>query len=365
MMKVNLIGAGNISEYHARSITALGYELGIVADFNAEAAQALAGKYGCRWTTSTEELLSEAADLVTVAVPNAYHFAVAQAAIRAGHAVLCEKPMTRSAADSQKLLELVVQSGKPFFVGYMKRLHPTVRKFEEYAARVGQMRSGLVRVYHPMPGENWPHIANYLANAPDAPMDGVFVNSGSHMLDLLLRFAGPVKRVLSARMQYREGCYPKVDQMAHALLEMANGATITVECGWLPLFGVGRRENGWDELLELRGEEGLATLHTTWWERPQFESPVAEIWDEGKKAKESYNAGMIDNFQEEYRWIERALAGEETPIATVREALAVDRLIDDIFAAAGITPSSATYAGAAAEAASGKEGAGIANADQS
>ncbi|MCD9026170.1 Gfo/Idh/MocA family protein [Cohnella silvisoli] len=335
-MKVNIVGAGNIAEYHARSIKALGHELGLVADFNEKSAQALADKYGCRWTTSTDSLLSEQADLVTVAVPNAYHYDVAAAAVKAGHAVLCEKPMTRSSENSRQLVELVKQTGRPFFVGYMKRLHPTVQKFADYSSRIGQMRSGLVRVYHPMPDASWPMIANHLALSPGSPMDGVFVNSGSHMLDLLLQFAGPVKKVLAARMQYHDGCYPKVDKMAHALLEMENGATVTVECGWLSLFGVGRRENGWDELIELRGDEGLATLHTTWWERPQFESPVAELWDESLKAKESFNAGMVDNFQEEYRLIEKALSGESVPLATVEEAFAVDQLIDDIFAAAGI-----------------------------
>ncbi|MFC5402147.1 Gfo/Idh/MocA family protein [Cohnella soli] len=335
-MKVNIIGAGNIADYHARSIKALGYQLGIVADENENSAKRFAEKYGCRWTTDAALLLSEKSDLVTVAVPNAYHFDVATAAVKAGHAVLCEKPMTRSAEHSKQLAELVRQTEKPFFVGYMKRVHPTVRKFEEYAARIGNMRSGLVRVYHPTPQDSWTFVRDRLAQFPDAPMDGVFVNAGSHMLDLLLRFAGPVKKVLAARMQYQEGCCPKVDQMTHALLEMENGATVTVECGWLPLFGVGKRENGWDELLELRGDSGLGTLHTTFWERPQYESPVAELWDESLKTKESYNAGMVDNFEEEYRLIKMALSGEKVPLATADEALAVDRLIDDIFAAASI-----------------------------
>jgi len=333
-MKVNIIGAGNIADYHARSIKALGYELGVIADFNEHAARQMADRYGCRWTTITDELLAEQADLVTVAVPNAYHFDVAMAAVKAGHAVLCEKPMTRSAQQSRQLVDLVRQSGQPFFVGYMKRVHPTVQKFREYAARIGTMRSGLVRVYHPMPSSIWPTFRSQLAQSSNAPLDGVFVNSGSHMLDLLLYVAGPVKKVLAARMQYQEGCSPKVDQITHALLEMENGATVTLECGWLPLFGVGKRENGWDELLELRGEAGLSTLHTTLWERPQFESPVAELWDESIKTKESFNAGMVDNFQEEYRLIEKALSGETVPLATAEEAFAVDQLIDDIFAAA-------------------------------
>jgi len=334
IMKVNLIGAGNIADYHARSIKSLGYELGVVADGNEQAARRFAEKYDCRWTADTTLLLSEQADLVTVAVPNAYHFEVAKAAVNAGHAVLCEKPMTRSAENSRELAELVRKSGNPFFVGYMKRVHPTARKFKEYAQRIGTMRSGLVRVFHPMPEASWTIIADQLAKSSKSTMDGVFVNSGSHMLDLLLHFAGPVRRVLAARMQYREGCYPNVDAMTHALIEMENGATVTVECGWLPLSGVGRRENGWDELLELRGDAGLATLHTTWWERPQFESPVAEIWDEALRTRESFNAGMIDNFEEEYRLIRAALSGEDVPLATAEEACAVDTLIDDIFAAA-------------------------------
>lgn len=335
-MKINIIGAGNIAEYHGRSIKALGHEIGVVADFNEQSARNFAEKYGCRWTTDTDQLLSEQADLVTVAVSNAFHFNVASSAVKAGHAVLCEKPMTRSAIHSAQLVELVKKQGKPFFVGYMKRMHPTVQKYKQMVERIGVMRSGTVRVYHPMPSSSWPMISGHLSQHPDAPMDGVFVNSGSHLLDLMLQFAGPVKKVLAARMQYEDACYPKVDKMAHALLEMENGSTINLECGWLPLFGVGKRENGWDELIELRGENGLATLHTTWWERPQYESPIAELWDESLRTKESYNAGMIDNFQEEYRWIERALQGEQTPLATVDEAYAVDRLIDDIFTAAGI-----------------------------
>lgn len=109
-----------------------------------------------------------------------------------------------------------------------------------------------------------------------------------------------------------------------------------VECGWLPLSGVGRREDGWDEVFELRGEDGLAKLYTTWWSRPEEERPVAELWYEPTKTRESFNAGFVDYFTGEYELIEKGLTGQQVPLATAEEACKVDELIEGVFEAAKV-----------------------------
>lgn len=337
MMRVGVIGAGFMSHFHARALQSLGHEIVMATDCDQKRAAAFAASYGCAWTADRAKLLEQPVDLVTIAVPNHAHFEVALDAVRAGHAVLCEKPMTRSAEHSRELVAVARSSGKPFFVGYMKRAHPTVQRYREFAGRIGQPRSGLVRVFHPCAAADRDAIVKAITEAPDRPHDGVFVNSGSHMLDLLLHTAGPVKRVMAARTQHLPGCR-QADVSTHAMLEMENGATVMVECGWLPLSGVGRRENGWDEVLELRGDEGLARLFTTWWSRPESEVPVAELWHEPTKTRESYNAGSVDYFVREYELIEQALAGKTVPLATVEEACRVDELIEGVFKTAGVAP---------------------------
>lgn len=336
-MRIGIIGTGGIAQLHARGIKASGHEVAWVADVNAASAKAFAGKWAAKSADSVDALLSQELDLVAVTVPNVHHFDVATKALRAGHAVLCEKPMTRSAAQSEQLVRLVRETGRPFFVGYMKRAHPTFQRFREYAAKIGTPRSGLVRVYHPFPLAMWSWMEEQLKKDPQSLRstvfnDGVFVNGGSHMMDLLLWCAGGVRRVLSARFQYRQGVV--TDTAAHAMLEMENGATVIIECGWLPLSGVGRRENGWDEVVELRGDEGLARIYSTWWDRPEIETPVAELWNENTRQNEQFNAGSVDYFAKQYELIGRSLAGEQVPLATATEATTVDLLIDQIFAAA-------------------------------
>ena len=331
-MRIGLIGAGYISKFHARSIKAAGHEVACVADINATLAADFAKACETK-AVSVAELLKTKLDLVTIAVPNAHHYAVTKDALAAGQAILCEKPLTRSAAESRELTQLVVKSGKPFFVGYMKRSHPTMIKFADFAKKIGTPRSGLVRVYHPFPMSTWAGVAKGIAAKPNQPRDGALTNAGSHSLDLLLHAAGPVKKVLGARIQYRDGC-PFVDTAASALLEMASGAAITVECGWLPLSGVGPRDNGWDEVIELRGDEGLTRLVGTWWDRPDTEAVVADLWHEPSHTRESFNPGPVDYWTSQYAMLGRALAGEKTPLCTADEATAVDALIDEIHAVA-------------------------------
>lgn len=331
-MRIGIIGAGYITRLHAKAIKAAGYELAIIADVDAARAQALASEVGAKGTGSTDELLREKLDLVTIAVPNAYHYDVAKHVLKSGHAILCEKPLTRSAQQSEELVELSRKSGRPFFVGYMKRSHPAIIKYVQMAKRIGTPRSGLVRVYHPF--TYWDGVAKGIKEKPSAPRDGALTNAGSHYLDLLLHAAGPVKRVLGARLQYREGCQG-VDTSAHALVEMESGATVTIECGWLPLTGVGPRDNGWDELLELRGDEGHARLVGNWWDRSDSDPSVADLWHEPTKTRETYNPGPVDYFMTEYQMIARALQGESTPLCTPAQATAVDALIDDIYARSG------------------------------
>jgi predicted dehydrogenase len=76
-------------------------------------AAGLAAELGARDAHGSYAALVEdpAVDAVHVATPHPQHAAVVEAALRAGKAVLCEKPLTADLAETERLLDVAAASG--------------------------------------------------------------------------------------------------------------------------------------------------------------------------------------------------------------------------------------------------------------
>ena len=90
------------------------------------------GKLG-NWASFTEpnaidQLLGSGVDFVCIATPDDRHFAVAQAALKAGKHVLVEKPSVLSLAELDQLTQLAQQRGLVAKVVYHKLLDPDHKK---------------------------------------------------------------------------------------------------------------------------------------------------------------------------------------------------------------------------------------------
>jgi predicted dehydrogenase len=64
---------------------------------------------------------------VIIATPAKTHFAIAEAALRAGKDILCEKPLAQTVAECDKLIELAAGHGRILMVGHIFLYHPCVR----------------------------------------------------------------------------------------------------------------------------------------------------------------------------------------------------------------------------------------------
>jgi predicted dehydrogenase len=109
---------------------------------NPERAKASAPDYGIaesRAYTSFQEMLDselklpeeERIDFVSVATPNHVHFAVADAAVKAGFNVVCDKPMTFDLEEAEKLRDSVEQSDVVFALSHNYTGYPLVRQARE------------------------------------------------------------------------------------------------------------------------------------------------------------------------------------------------------------------------------------------
>jgi predicted dehydrogenase len=103
-----IIGPGRIAHQFAEGLQVIDdAALYAVASTNLERAQAFAAQYGGEKTfTSYEALVNDPqVDAIYIATPHRFHIDNALLCLKAGKPVLCEKPLTVNAAETQQLIE--------------------------------------------------------------------------------------------------------------------------------------------------------------------------------------------------------------------------------------------------------------------
>jgi predicted dehydrogenase len=105
-------------------------------------AQSLAATLGAEsaYGSYAELCADPAVDAVYVATPHAQHLEVAEAAIAAGKAVLCEKPLAASVADATRMVELARAAGVFLMEAMWMRFNPLIQRVAA-DPRFGEIRS--------------------------------------------------------------------------------------------------------------------------------------------------------------------------------------------------------------------------------
>jgi predicted dehydrogenase len=126
LVRAAVIGVGHLGRHHARILAALeGATLMAVVDTAADRAAEVAAAAGTRALTDWRELLGTI-DAVSIAVPTELHHEIALPFLEQGVAVLVEKPMTRTLAEANALVDAARQSGALLAVGQTERFNPAV-----------------------------------------------------------------------------------------------------------------------------------------------------------------------------------------------------------------------------------------------
>ena len=114
---------------HARVLAQVeGVRLAAVCDTDERRlAAAAAGRSLHSYADFETMLASERLDAVVVAVPARLHEAVALAAVRAGCAVLVEKPLAPSLEDGRRLVRAAADAGAPLMAGHIERFNPALQ----------------------------------------------------------------------------------------------------------------------------------------------------------------------------------------------------------------------------------------------
>ncbi|WP_281888404.1 Gfo/Idh/MocA family protein [Paenibacillus sp. YYML68] len=250
LVKIGVIGAGNIGGVHVREFQKLPdwCEITTITDASLPLAEKRAAEFSIPHVAGTpEELIGSAnVDAVIVAVPNQYHAPLAIQALEAGKHVLLEKPMGLNSESARLILEASRRSERTLMVAHQMRWEAVPMAIHE------QMKRGeLGRIYTAKTGwfrrKGIPGWGTWFTRM-DQSGGGPLIDIGVHMLDLALHLMGSPKPVSVYGATYAEfgpkrrgiGTWGKpdwsgvydVEDLASAMIKMEDGSTLTLDVSW-------------------------------------------------------------------------------------------------------------------------------------
>lgn len=246
MLKIGLLGAGRIATVHARAITQhKGSSLVAVADVVEAAATALAAEFGAEVRRADAIINDPDIDAVLIATSTDTHSDFIEAAMAAGKAVLCEKPVDLSLARAQACLSAVKDAKQPIMIGFNRRFDPNFGELKR-ALDAGEIGK--------------PELLNITSFDPAPPPVSYVKVSGGLFRDMMIHdfdMANFVMGELPATVMATGSCLvdPAIGEAgdvdtATVTLTYADGRIAVINCSR-------RAAYGYDQRVEILGSDGL------------------------------------------------------------------------------------------------------------
>ncbi|MDH0745067.1 Gfo/Idh/MocA family oxidoreductase [Pseudomonas sp. GD03842] len=249
---VGLIGTGFMGRAHAlafhsaRTVFDLPVNLRLVALADADAARAeqCARSWGFdRSHAAWQALIDDpAVDLVAITTPNHLHYPMAMAALEAGKAVYCEKPLAVNLAQAREMHSTAKKVGVVTRVGYNYQHNPILGLARQMiqAGELGRIVSFQGEFSEDFMGD--PH-ASWSWRCEHTHAGGALADLGSHLLAMARYLVGDVDSVCADSQTVHperpalhgspERRQIAIDDQTYALLRFSNGARGTFSSSWL------------------------------------------------------------------------------------------------------------------------------------
>jgi predicted dehydrogenase len=253
MAKITMLGTGLIGAFYTQTLHGLRSRDRVVNVYSRsrERAKAFAAEKGIpRWSADLREAIQDSeSEIVVVGLPNDRHLDAVRLAAEAGKAVLCTKPLGRTAAEALAMLRAVEKAG--VFAGYLEDLVYTPKTLKALAStRNGAMGRVLwtrSRETHPGPHSAW-------FWDPARSGGGAIIDMGCHCIEIGRNFIGKDKRPLRAFCWGATQVHPiEAEDHAIGLVEYEGGAIGQFEVSWTFRGGMDLRD-------EVSGTEGTIRL---------------------------------------------------------------------------------------------------------
>jgi predicted dehydrogenase len=251
-MKFGIVGTGAMVQRFLSAVKGKAVEAEFIAAHspNTERRERFAQKYpDIRCYGDYSKMLADPEmEAIYIATPVYTHAHLAVEAANRGKHVLCEKPMALTLEECNEMVAAARDNAVILQIAYMMRYHPAHQYIAEKVASgsLGEIRYlHLERTaYADFKSPGFPSHRNWFVDKSKSG-GGVFMDLGSHLLDLLIYFMGDdvVDYKLSAELDSELG----VELSGLACLKFRGGALATIYASWeVPLH---------DNLIQLYGDK--------------------------------------------------------------------------------------------------------------
>ena len=274
-VRVGMLGAGFISDYHISGLQQAGAEVVSIFSRTEANARAKAKQFGIPHYTADYAAVFARDDVeaVVITTPDFTHEALSIAAAGAGKAILLQKPMARNSQECLNIIRAAEENNVPLYVSFMHRYLIEVEKIQQLLAADALGQIYTIRQRNATPGADW--AAWFFSK--EKVGGGVVLQLGVHGIDLLRYLFGEIESVkattalLKKARKLADGSMvePDNEDTALATYRFASGVIATHEMTFNELSGTDRFR------MEIYGERGVAWLRT---ERGRLAVYAPEHW---------------------------------------------------------------------------------------
>src|SRR5437016_11971912 len=283
MVGVAVVGCGRIGRVHARNAAGNSRaSLVMVFDVAGTAAEQTATELGVKAACSLEEVLSDrSVDAVLVATPTDTHVPLIAAAVKAGKAVLCEKPVDLDPQRARECWSGIAGGNPRVMVGFNRRFDPSFKSLRERleGGEVGPLELAIITSRDPAPPP-----AAYIK-----PSGGLMRDMTIHDFDMARYRAGDIAQVHAfganlvdpgiGKLGYIDTCSVSLRAKSGALLQINNSR---------------RCVYGYDQRIEAFGSNGMLQAAN------QYPTTVESWSAERTGAREATLNFFIERYREAY-----------------------------------------------------------------
>ena len=316
-LRFGLVGAGRIAETYAQAFAELA-EAGVariagVADTRHEAARELAERLGCPAFESHAAMSAAGRlDAVVVCTPPVTHPDIAIHFLRRRVHVLCEKPLSIDLRGARLMAYWAERSGAILTMASKFRYAEDVVRAHALAesGAIGE----IVEVENSFTSRVG--MAERWNSDPALSGGGVLIDNGTHSVDLLRSFLGPLVEVQVIEGGRGQGL--AVEETVRLFARNERGALGSIDLSW----SVARETESY---LTLHGTGGILQVG---WKGSRYRRTGDPGWTPfgvGYDKVQAFRA-QIGNFV-------RAIRGEEEPRITMADALASVEVIEAAYRA--------------------------------
>jgi predicted dehydrogenase len=325
-MRVGIIGTGAIAGMHARAYKNIGYTIRACSNLTTEKGRRFAAEHGAEFLDRYEDVCRHPeVDFVDVCTFPSMRLDVVRACAESSRPVQVQKPIATTLAAAREMVDLA-RSARILLGVVSQHRFDRASLFLSSAIRGGRLGKLLQCDAYVKWWRSDEYYARPVKGTWETEGGGALITQAIHQVDLLLWFAGPVRR-LHAMWQLGAMHAIESEDLVNAVLRYESGATGVIQAAtalW----------PGYSERVEIHGTKGSAIItgdQLTTWDVKDDEGDPPPLSTGVASGSSDPMAIAVDSFERQFLDFGNAIRNGGKPLVGGEEGYRALELVDAIY----------------------------------